>query len=85
VVHINELLELKSDASDIMFEQVYLFHKALDLFEKRSWKDAENAFSQVLKLSPNDGPSLLYLERCRQFQDYPPEAGWDGIFDLTEK
>jgi len=84
-VHINELLELKTDASDAMFELVFLFHKALDLFEKRAWKDATNAFNQVLKVSPDDGPSLLYLDRCRQFLDYPPEPKWDGVFDLTEK
>ena len=85
VVHINELLELKSDAPDALFEQVYLFHKALDLFEARNWKDAIDAFNKVLKRFPNDGPSPVYLERCRQFLDYPPEANWDGVFDLTEK
>jgi class 3 adenylate cyclase len=85
VVHINELLEIKSDAQDAMFEWVYIFHKALDLFEKRNWKDAINTFNQVLKLSPNDGPSLLYLERCRQHLNYPPEPKWDGVFDITEK
>jgi len=85
VVHINELLELKSDASDAMFELVFLFHKALDLFEKRNWKDAISAFNQVLKQFPNDGPSLLYLDRCRQYLDYPPEPNWDGVFDLREK
>jgi class 3 adenylate cyclase len=85
VVHINELLELKSDASDALFEKVYLFHKALDLFEERNWKDAKTAFEQVLRKAPEDGPSRLYLGRCRKYQDYPPEAKWDGVFDLTEK
>jgi class 3 adenylate cyclase len=85
VVHINELLELKTDASDALFERVHLFHKALDLFEARNWKDAQNAFNQVLKVFPNDGPSHLYFNRCRQYLDYPPEARWDGIFDITEK
>jgi class 3 adenylate cyclase len=85
VVHINEILELKSEASDVMLELVHLFHKALDLFEKRNWKEAENAFMQVLKLSPKDGPSRLYIRRCRQYREYPPKADWDGIFDLSQK
>jgi adenylate cyclase len=85
VIHINEILELKSDASDAMFEQVYLFHKAMDLFDARNWKDAEIAFNQVIKLSPNDGPSLLYIDRCRQYLDYPPKPDWDGSFDLSAK
>jgi len=85
VVHINELLEIKTDAQDDLFELVYLFHKALDFFEERNWKDAKTAFNQVLKKYPNDAPSLLYLDRCNQYLDYPPEAKWDGVFDLKEK
>jgi class 3 adenylate cyclase len=84
-VRIHEVLELKSDATDALFEQVYLFHKALDLFEERNWKDAENAFAQVLKLYPNDAPSRLYVNRCRKFREYPPAADWDGSFNVTEK
>jgi class 3 adenylate cyclase len=85
VIHINEVLEIKTNASDALFELVYLFHKALDFFEGRNWKEAENRFNQVLKLSPNDGPSHLYIDRCRQYREYPPKTEWDGIFDLSEK
>jgi class 3 adenylate cyclase len=84
-VRIHEILELKAEASDALFEQVYLFHKAMDLYEARNWKDALDAFNQVVKLVPNDGPSLLYLERCRQYVEFPPGAEWDGVINLTEK
>jgi len=84
-VRIHEVLELKSDASDALFEQVYLFHKALDLFEARNWKDAEVAFSQVIKLYPGDGPSYLFLKRCQKYRESPPAADWDGSLNLTEK
>jgi class 3 adenylate cyclase len=84
-VRIHEILELKAEASDVLFEQVYLFHKALDLFEDHNWKDAESAFGQVMKLSPNDGPSNLYLKRCQKYRESPPAADWDGSFNLTEK
>ncbi|MDR2731529.1 MAG: adenylate/guanylate cyclase domain-containing protein [Treponema sp.] len=85
MIRIHEILEMKADASDALFEQVYLFHKAQDLFEERNWKDAESAFNQVLKLFPDDGPSLLYLDRCSQFLEHPPLHDWDGSFNLTEK
>jgi class 3 adenylate cyclase len=84
-VRLHEIMELKADASDALFEQVYLFHKALDLFEGRNWKDAESAFNQVLKIHPDDGPSKHFVERCRQYQEYPPAADWDGSFNITEK
>jgi adenylate cyclase len=84
-VRIHEVLELKADAPDALFEQVYLFHKALDIFEEHNWEDAENAFAQVLKLYPNDAPSRLYVNRCRKFREYPPAANWDGSFSVMEK
>ncbi|MDR2716960.1 MAG: hypothetical protein LBB89_02700, partial [Treponema sp.] len=73
-VRIHEILELKAEASDALFEQVYLFHKAMDFFDSRNWKDAEAAFNQVLKLYPDDGPSKHFVERCRQYQEFPPPA-----------
>ena len=84
-VRIHEILELKADASDALFEQVYLFHKAMDLFEERNWKDAEAAFNQVLKMHPDDGPSKHFVERCQQYIQFPPAADWDGSFKITEK
>jgi class 3 adenylate cyclase len=85
VVRIHEILEVKAEASDALFEQVYLFHKAFDLFEERNWKDAEAAFNQVLQTYPNDGPSKHFIERCRQYMEYPPADDWDGSFQITEK
>jgi len=77
-LRIHEILELKSDASDALYEQVYLFHKALDLFEARNWKDAQDAFNRVITLYPHDGPSPVFLARCRKYIEYPPRPDWDG-------
>jgi len=85
VVRIHEVLEVKAEASDALFEKVYLFHKAMDAFEERNWKDAEAAFNQVLKTYPDDGPSMHFIERCHQYMEYPPAGDWDGSFNITEK
>jgi class 3 adenylate cyclase len=84
-VHLQEILETKTDATDAMFELTYLFHKALDLFEARNWKDAGEAFNNVMKTFPNDYPARLYANRCTYYKDHPPVADWDGVFSLTEK
>ena len=84
-VRIYEILETMEHAPPALHQRVDLFHRALSLFESRSWADAGKAFNQVLKLSPDDGPSLLYLDRCRQYQQKEPDSGWDGVFDMIEK
>jgi hypothetical protein len=84
-VQIFEVLETMADAPAYMHEMVQLFHKALDLFITRNWKEAETLFNQTLKLCPNDGPSLLYLDRCRQYKKHEPESHWDGVYNITEK
>jgi class 3 adenylate cyclase len=84
-VRIYEILDFKADAPDALFEKAYLFNKALDRFEERSWKDAQDAFNEVKKLYPDDGPSSLYIERCRQYMMYPPGSNWDGVISLAEK
>jgi adenylate cyclase len=63
---------------------VELFHHGLDLFENRDWTAAETAFQAALNHAPEDGPAKLYLKRCGQYRNKPPER-WDGIFNLTQK
>ena len=84
-VRIYEVLEIKTDAPPELHEKVERYHKALDIFETRKWKEAKEAFNSVLEIAPNDGPSMLYLRRCRQYIDFSPPEDWDGIFNFTEK
>ena len=84
-VRIHEVLEMKARASDALYERVHLFHRALYLFEARDWNAAGEAFNRVLSTFPGDGPSQLFLNRCRQYRECPPESSWDGVFNLTEK
>ncbi|MDR0321931.1 MAG: adenylate/guanylate cyclase domain-containing protein, partial [Treponema sp.] len=84
-IRIHEVLETTADALPILHEQVNRFHKALALFEERRWKEAQEAFEHVLRLTSNDNASRMYVERCVQYQNNPPQGDWDGVFNLTEK
>ena len=42
-------------------------------------------FRELLAFSSEDGPTRIYLERCRRFRESPPPAGWDAIETLTSK
>jgi adenylate cyclase len=84
-VIIYEPLDFASEATAETRKLAELFGRALDIYENRDWTAAEAAFEAVLNLEPLDGPSLLYLERCRLYRAYPPAADWDGVFNLDQK
>jgi len=68
-----------------MDQVLRLFDEGLGLYKLRRWEDAIAAFTQALAAHPDDGPSNLYLKRCRKFQAEPPPEDWDGVFVMTEK
>ena len=84
-VQIYEILETMEHAPEALHQKVDFFHKAMDLFEARRWNDAMEEFNRVIEQYPGDGPALLYLDRCRQFLQYPPDNDWDGVFNFEEK
>jgi class 3 adenylate cyclase len=84
-VQIYEVLESMEYATPALRQKVDLFHKALELFEARRWNDAGKGFYQILKQFPDDGPSKLYVNRCRQYITNAPLPDWDGVFNMVEK
>ncbi len=54
-------------------------------YRGRAWDDAERAFTRALAAMPGDGPSAIYIDRCRQFARVPPPKDWNGVWVLTGK
>jgi adenylate cyclase len=84
-MQIHEILETMEHASEALHQKVDTFHKALDLFMARRWNDAGKLFYHILKEFPDDGPSGLYFNRCRQYLKNEPLPDWDGVFNMAEK
>ena len=84
-VRIYEILETKENATDKVLEKAELFNKAIDHFEARNWTDTIYILNKILKIFPEDGPSLLYMDRICHFQKNKPEKDWDGVFNMVEK
>ena len=61
------------------------YTEGLAAYRAMQWADAEQAFLTALKALPGDGPSAMYVERCRAFMESPPAGGWDGVWTLTSK
>ena len=84
-VRLYELLEEKTHSTPAMEEAVDIFTRGQDRFEARKWQEAQGYFERVLKLLPEDGPSQLYIKRCRKFAKKEPPEDWDGVFNLSLK
>ena len=62
-----------------------LFAEALTAYRERDWDLAEQKFQKCLKLAPEDGPSRLFEQRVAFLRANPPAAGWQGVWQATEK
>jgi adenylate cyclase len=61
------------------------YGRGVAAYKAQAWDDAEQAFVAALAAMPGDGPSTMYLDRCRTFAAAPPVAGWDGVWTLKDK
>jgi len=61
------------------------FAAALALYQAARFTDALSAFLEIAALHPADGPTALYVERCREFLHDPPPPGWDGVYRMKTK
>lgn len=89
-ITIHELLALKEDASsqDPNSENSSLVKSTLtafDLYSRKDWAGATEAYNEILLDFPQDGPARLMHERCRKFLVQAPGPDWQGVIVLHEK
>ncbi|MGB9621989.1 MAG: tetratricopeptide repeat protein [Brevinematia bacterium] len=62
-----------------------LYKKGLESYKSRDFQKALQYFSECLKINPNDGPTLVYIGRCKEYIQSPPPPDWDGVFEMKSK
>ncbi len=67
------------------FTFISVFEKGLEAYRRQEWDEAVTFFNEVLKLKPQDKPSLIYIDRCRAMAKSPPGADWDGVWVMKSK
>jgi adenylate cyclase len=83
-VKIYELLGEKKDAEK-WEKSVSLFEEGLSKYKQGLWDEAIAAFRKVLEARQKDAPAKLYIGRCEELKENPPEGPWDGVFTMTRK
>lgn len=62
-----------------------VYTDALNYYKELKWYQALKEFKRVLRYFPTDGPTRVYIKRCLDFIESPPEETWDGVYDFTTK
>ncbi len=85
-VKIYELVAQKANFNDPTKEQVIEhFNKAYKLYMGKDFESSKAELEKALQLDPEDGPSILFMERVQDFIASPPPENWDGVFVMTTK
>ncbi len=58
------------------------FRSGVNLYRESRWNEAGEYFEKILELDPYDKPSQEYLRRCKEFENSPPPADWEGCLSL---
>lgn len=66
-------------------EWLRLYHEAFTRFEEHRWEVAIRLFEACLQGCPDDRPSQMLLEFCRDLVKNPPPIHWDGAFEFESK
>ncbi len=83
-VKIFELLGLPEDAQ-AMRPMVDRFHDALEAYRSAQWETAIGKFGELLRDYPDDGPTRVFVQRCWDLIEQPPDEEWDGVFVMESK
>ena len=78
-VRVYELLAMRNESIGNKAEVLEQYSKGLATFRNRDFELALQYFKAALELDPNDGPSVMYVERCEEYMVNPPPADWDFV------
>lgn len=84
-VSVYEVISRMEDLDPDTAKLIEVYNSGLASYRAGKWQEAINAFSAALELNRNDGPSNIYILRCREFIKKPPEADWDGVWTMKTK
>lgn len=71
--------------SSEMQELLGFYNQGLKLYKEAKFQDALDSFKKALEIKTDDGPTLMYIKRCKEFIQTPPPSDWDGVYVMKTK
>jgi adenylate cyclase len=66
-------------------ELIGRYERALCLYRKQRWDEAEAELRALRRAFPDDGPAAALAARIAKYRADPPPADWDGVYEAKEK
>jgi adenylate cyclase len=79
-----EVFTVISAAGDSPPAGLDLFEKGIQHYRAGRFDEAQTAFLDCVDAGLDDKLTHVYLDRCQQLREHPPEK-WDGVFVMTKK
>jgi adenylate cyclase len=84
-IKVYEPLAEKGKLSAEWSKALPVYEEGLAAFDARKYDAALAAFQRFSEMMPKDGPGQLYLRISQEYAVIPPDATWEGVFNLTAK
>jgi len=84
-VRVYELMGLEEDKDERKVELADRFNRAMDIYRQTKFEEAMAEFLKIIDDYDGDGPSKLYVARCREYLRNPPPLDWDGVYRMKTK
>ncbi|GJL73837.1 MAG: hypothetical protein NMNS01_30360 [Nitrosomonas sp.] len=84
-VGLAELVAHKQAASSEQRWLCEIFAQAMQAYHTGKWQQAQNGFSEILKVFPYDGPAQFFSKRCQQHEFMPSVGSWPAAIQMSTK
>jgi adenylate cyclase len=71
--------------ADSILNLIGLFDLGRQAYRQQNWQEAKKNFGECLALRPDDGPSIMYLERIADREKEAIIPNWDGVYIRKHK
>lgn len=75
----------RSEERERWTELVDAFGKGVDAYRTKRWSAALSMFEAIVEKRPEDGPSHMFIARCRALLAKAPGPEWDGVTTMDSK
>ena len=81
-----ELIGMKeNENAALKYSKLTDYFEGLRLYREKEFEKSLAFFEKSFNALNSDTPSKVYIERIKYFIDNPPDANWDGVFEMKTK